>query len=318
MVNCERIVDGGMLYGIDVGGSKIECAVFDEQLSKVNSIRVKTPIYNYHELIDVIVGLVKRADQEYSCMGSVGIGVPGRIQADGTLLVANIPSANGRRIARDLSEAIARPVGVENDLRTFLLSESIGGAASSVQYALGMILGTGLSGGLCINGSVYCGSQQIAGEIGHTPLPAILQSRYRFPLRKCGCGFTGCIEMYLSGRGLKWISDFQGAQYESVPELVAGANANESKAYAVLECYADCLSCLIGQMVLTIDPDLIFFGGGLSRVSQLYLMLPDIAKSYMLPGTSVPPIVPARFGDASGTRGAAIVGSNTYISKQAG
>ena len=318
MVNCKQIVDGGVLYGIDVGGSKIECAVFDEQLSVLDSIRVKTPIHDYHELIDVIVGLVERADRKYSCMGSVGIGVPGRILADETLLAANIPSANGRRMARELSEAIARPVGIENDLRTFLLSESTGGAATGVQYALGMIVGTGLSGGLCINGSVYRGSQQIAGEIGHTPLPAILQSRYGFPIQKCGCGLTGCIEMYLSGRGLKWISDFRGAQYESVPELVAGANASESDAWAVLECYVDCLSCLIGQMVLTIDPDLIFIGGGLSRVSQLYLMLPDSAKSYILPGTSVPPIVPARFGDASGTRGAAIIGRRTYISKQAG
>ena len=307
-----------MMYGVDVGGTKIEVAIFDNNLERLESWRVATPKQDYQAFLTAIVDMVREADQKTGTTGSVGIGCPGFVDQQGYAVAANISCINGQPLMADITQSLGRPVAFENDVKAFVLSEANGGAADGAQQVLGIVLGTGVSGGQCIDGQLYYGKQHIAGEYGHIPLPAILQQRYKLPIRRCGCGSNkGCVEQYLSGPGLLWMCTHFGQPYASVPELIEGLRNNEQGAHTIFNAYVDCLGSYFAQLTLMFDPDVIVLGGGISNITELYQQLPDAVAAYLFKGVSVPVIVPPKFGDSSGVRGAAILGHRLPSSNEA-
>lgn len=302
-----------MLYGIDIGGTKIELSVFDDQLHLVDSWRVSTPKQDYQKFLSVITTMIQQADQKTGVTGSVGIGLPGFIDSDGKTTSANIPCINGQPLLVDIQCLLDRPVGFENDVNAFALSEVNGGAASGYRHALGVVLGTGVAGGLCVDGILYRGRQGIASEFGHIPLSAELQQRYNLPLRECGCGGAGCVELYLAGPGLQWLCGHFESGYTSVETLVEGLGNGEPPAEQVFTAYIDCLGNYFAQLTLMFDPDIIVLGGGLSNIKAIYQRLPEAIARYLFVGITPPPVMAPQFGDSSGVRGAALLGQQAMI-----
>ncbi len=297
-----------MHIGVDVGGTKIELAVFDQDLAEVSSWREATPTNDYALFVKTIAAMVTEADKESGAEGSVGISLPGMIDQASIKSSPNIPCLNNKTVVADLEAVIGRRVGIGNDARNFALSEANGGAADGAKRVVGVILGTGIGGGLCINGEVYLGANKLAGEWGHMLLPAVLQQRYDLPLRQCGCGATGCIEQYFSGPGLAWLYEHFTGRQNDVPGLTDDMRDGDKDANTVFDAYVDGLATCMSQLFLYYDPDVIVLGGGLSKISELYSRLPDAFPDVPYAGKTIPKVLPAKFGDSSGVRGAAILG----------
>ena len=297
-----------MIYGLDIGGTKIELAIFDRQFQLQDSRRRPTPTRDYPRFLDTVAAAVQEADQKTGQQGSVGIGLCGVLDRQGCAVAANIACINGRPVAADLSARLGRPVHIENDVKAFTCSEVNGGAAEGVKYALGLVIGTGLAGGLCLDGRLYLGRQKAALECGHIALPAMLQQRYKLPLRQCGCGGYGCAEIWLSGPGLLRLGGLFGAEYRDTAGLMAAVRAGEARAREVFAAWMQCLGGYFAQLVLLYDPDIIVLGGGLSKLPEIYQQIDAAMQPWLLRGLSAPAVVPPRFGDASGVRGAALIG----------
>jgi N-acetylglucosamine kinase len=252
--------------------------------------------------------MVAEAEKQSLTEGSVGISLPGMIGRAGIKSFPNIPCLGNKPVVADLEAAIGRRIGVGNDARNLTLSEANGGAADGVKRVFGIILGTGIGGGLCIDGEVYLGANKLAGEWGHMLLPAVLQQRYDLPLRQCGCGATGCIEQYFSGPGLAWLYEHFTGQKKDVPALTDDMRNGDKDAMTVFDAYIDGLATCMSQLFIYYDPDVIVLGGGLSNIPELYSRLPDAFPEAPYAGKKIPRVLPAKFGDSSGVRGAAILG----------
>ena len=302
------MADDDMMYGLDIGGTKIELAIFDGQLNLKDSWRIATPKNDYQVFLNVVSDMIKRADVKTGVVGSVGIGLPGFVNNAGFAVSANVPCINGKPVVKDLMGIISRPVVFQNDINVFAVSEANGGAGNGSKHTLGVILGTGLGSGLCVSGELYLGKKALARESGHIPLPAFLQRRYSFPVRQCGCGLEDCVEQYLAGPGLLWMSSFFGGEYSSVAEFMVGVRDGEAAAEKTFTAYIDCLGSHLAQLTLMFDPEMIVLGGGLSNIPELYSNLPDSINRYLFDGVTAPNVVPPKFGDSSGVRGAAIIG----------
>ena len=297
-----------MIYGLDIGGTKIELAIFDRQLQLQDCQRRPTPTRDYPQFLDAVAGAVQEADQKTGARGSVGIGLCGFLDGQGRAVAANIACINGRPVAEDLAARLGRPVHIENDVNAFASSEVTGGAAAGVKYALGLVIGTGLAGGLCLDGRLYLGRQKAALECGHIALPALLQQRYKLPLRRCGCGGHGCAELWLSGPGLLRLGGLLGADYGDTEGLMAAVREGEARALAAFAAWMQCLGGFLAQLVLLYDPDIIVLGGGLSGLPEIYQQVDAAMQPWLLGSLTAPAIVPPRFGDSSGVRGAALLG----------
>lgn len=297
-----------MIYGLDIGGTKIELAIFDRQLKLQDCRRRPTPTRDYPQFLDAVAGMVQEADQKTGARGSVGIGLCGFLDSRGRAVTANIACINGRRVAEDLAARLGRPAHIENDVNAFTCSEVVGGAASGVKYALGLVIGTGLAGGLCLDGRLYLGRQKAALECGHIALPAVLQQRHKLPLRQCGCGGWGCAEIWLSGPGLLRLGGLYGADYGDTEGLMAAVREGKAPALEVFSAWMQCLGGFFAQLVLLYDPDIIVLGGGLSGLPEIYQQIDAAMRPWLLGSLTAPAIVPPRFGDSSGVRGAALIG----------
>lgn len=297
-----------MLYGLDIGGTKIELAIFNEELERQDTLRRPTPKADYREFLSAIEDMVAEADRRTGRQGSIGIGMPGFVDAEGRAVSANVPCINRQEVNRDVRERLARPVAFENDVKAFVLSEVQGGAAAGAERAIGVVLGTGLAAGLCIRGELYRGRQNAAGEYGHLPLSVVVQQRYQLPLRNCGCGLRGCVERYLAGPGLEWLCEFTGSGYGDIATLLLGLRAGAEAAENVFSMYIDCLASLFAELTLVLDPDVIVLGGGLSNIHEIYDRLAPVVCLHLFAGLTAPEIVPPKFGDSSGVRGAALLG----------
>ncbi|MGM3176179.1 N-acetylglucosamine kinase [Dickeya lacustris] len=297
-------------YGFDVGGSKIEIAVFDETLQCCWRKRVATPRENYNALLNSLHALTAEADALTGGRGHVGIGVPGIERAEtGELFAANLPSAMGRPLRADLSRLLAREVRLSNDANCFVLSEAWDEGTCRYPVVLGVILGTGMGGGLVVNGQVVDGRNGVTGELGHFRLPVealdILSAD--IPRLPCGCGRHGCIENYLSGRGFEWLYSHFYQQRLSATQIIAQFTAGERSAQAHVERYLSLLALCLGNLLTLFDPHMLVLGGGLSNFDEIYRQLPLRLPDNLLPGVQLPRIEKARHGDAGGARGAALL-----------
>jgi fructokinase len=184
--------------GIDVGGPKIEGAVIDESGTVQLRRRTSSPAGDYRATIAAIVAIIGDIERDLGVTASVGIGIPGAISpATGLVKNANSTWLIGRQLQRDLETALARPVRLANDANCFALSEATDGAAAGTETVFGVILGTGVGGGIAVNGQIQVGANAIAGEWGHNPLR--WPEPDEMPGPPCWCGRSGCIETFLSG-----------------------------------------------------------------------------------------------------------------------
>lgn len=293
-----------MRIGVDLGGTKIEVAALDAAGAVVARRRVHTPAQDYAATIRTIRALVEAVEAELGRRCSVGVAMPGAISpATGLVKNANSTWLIGRRIDRDIEAALGRAVRLANDADCFALSEAVDGAAAGARSVFGVILGTGVGGGIVIAGKLLAGANAIAGEWGHNPLPWPADSERPGP--PCYCGRTGCIETFLSGPALA--ADHRrvtGADRDAAG-IAEAAEAGEAAAQASLARYVDRLARSIASIINIVDPEFVVLGGGVSRIAALYDAVPAIWGRYVFSDVVATRLVPPVHGDSSGVRGAA-------------
>jgi fructokinase len=290
--------------GIDLGGTKIEVVALGDSGVPLVRHRVPTPAGNYLGILTTISELVDFAEKKSRQSATVGICTPGAISPlDGHIKNSNSTILNGKALDVDIGAILGRPIRIENDANCFALSEAIDGAAAAAPVVFGLILGTGVGGGVVVDKRILRGRNSIAGEWGHNPLPWIAdQERQQEP---CYCGKFDCIETFLSGAGLSKEYNRRTGMELAAVEVAAAANAGDSKAVECLETYKRRLARALAGVINILDPDLIVLGGGLSNIPQLYQGLHVLAGRYVFSDSIDTPIVPAFHGDSSGVRGAA-------------
>ncbi len=296
-----------MRIGIDLGGTKIEAiALADDGTIPVRH-RVATP-RDYAGTIDTLAALVARVEQDAGASGPIGMGIPGAV-VPGTGLVKNANSTwlNGRPLATDLSARLGRAVRVMNDANCLAVSEAADGAAAGADVVFGVILGTGVGGGIVVDGQALIGPNLIAGEWGHNPLPWPIDDERPGPA--CYCGQHGCIETFLSGPGL----ERDHARHARRPdvhvhtsrEIVDAAQAGDADAMETLARYHDRLARALAAVINVLDPDVVVLGGGMSNLPDL----PDAVRArlprHVFSDAVLTRVVRSRHGDSSGVRGAA-------------
>lgn len=290
--------------GIDLGGTKIEIIALDGQGGELLRRRVATPRGDYLATLQAIAGLVAEAEAELGERGSVGIGTPGAIsKASGLLKNSNSVHLNGQPILQDLQGLLGREVKIANDANCFALSEAVDGAAAGAGVVFGVILGTGVGGGIVVNGRVLTGPNSIAGEWGHNPLP--WPGADELPGPACYCGKHGCIETWLSGPGMALDHRRSGGEALDATAIVARAEAGDAACNATLERYEDRLARALAHLVNILDPEVIVIGGGMSNITRLYDNVPRLWGKYVFSDRVDTRLVPNKFGDSSGVRGAA-------------
>ncbi|QHM75878.1 N-acetyl-D-glucosamine kinase [Mixta theicola] len=299
-----------MYYGFDMGGSKIALGVYDQRRQLLWSKRVATPRDDYAQLLDAFVSLTAEADALSATRGSVGIGVPGLINPeDGALFTANVPAARGRALAQDLSVLLDREVRIDNDANCFTLSEAWDEEFQRYPLVLGLILGTGVGGGLVVEGRPVSGRSGVSGEMGHMRLPvdALSVLGEGVPLLPCGCGKRGCMETVLSGGGFAWLFHHFYQQRLSAEAIAERYAQGDPQARAHTARFRALLAVCLGNLLTLIDPHLVVIGGGLSRFEALCDGLAEQVQPHLLPTAKPPRFARARHGDAGGMRGAAFL-----------
>lgn len=293
-----------MRIGIDLGGTKIEGIALGPDGTERARKRVPSPRNDYAATITAIRDLVASLEAEAGTQGSVGIGMPGAISpATGLVKNANSTWLNGQPFHADIEAALARPVRLANDADCFALSEATDGAGAGAPSVFGVILGTGVGGGIVVNGRLLSGPNAIAGEWGHNSLPFVLPDEMPGP--DCYCGKKGCIESWLSGPG--FAADYMLDTREALsPEgIVAAAQAGNRPARFALRRYADRLARALAHIINILDPHVIVLGGGMSNIDALYDEVPARWGAYVFSDTVATRLARHQHGDASGVRGAA-------------
>lgn len=294
----------GFRIGVDLGGSKIEAAAIDRGGTVHGRRRVATPTGDYAGTIAAVTALVRGIEAELDGGLSVGVGIPGTLVAHtGLVKNANSTWLIGRPLGRDLETALGRPVRLANDANCFALSEASDGAAAGCGCVFGVILGTGVGGGIVIDGKILAGANAIAGEWGHNPLP--WPQPDELPGPPCYCGRNGCIETFLSGPGLAADHRRQGGDDLACERIVAGAASGDPACRATLDRYAGRLARALAGVINLLDPDAIVLGGGLSAIASLYEAVPHLWGEFVFSHDVVTRLLPPRHGDSSGVRGAA-------------
>ncbi len=294
--------------GIDLGGTKIEIIVLARDGRVLLRRRSATPRADYHAVLDAVAALVRDAEEELGATGSVGVGTPGSIsRATGLLRGSNSVCLNAKPIRADLEALLGRKISITNDANCFALSEATDGAAEGAQIVFGVILGTGVGGGLVVRGELLTGPNAIAGEWGHNPLPWPKDDeRPGFP---CFAGHSGCIETFLSGPALE--RDHLRAHGEALgaEEIAARAATGDAACAATLERYEERLARALAHVINIVDPDVIVLGGGMSNVERLYARVPTLWGPWIFSDRVDTRLLRHRHGDSSGVRGAAWLGA---------
>ncbi len=290
--------------GVDFGGTKIEAAALGPDGAFLSRVRGPNP-GDYDEAVMAVRDLVLEAERDAGATGaSVGMGVPGSVSpVTGRIRNANSTWMNGCPFKEDVERALDRPIRLQNDANCFALSEAVDGAAAGANVVFGAILGTGCGGGVVLKGQALEGRNGIAGEWGHGPLPWPTAEEHQ--AHQCWCGRTDCLETWVSGSAFR--EDYErstGLQADG-RAIIERVHAGEAAAVACLDRYIDRLGRALAAMCNLLDPDVIVLGGGMSNVEALYERVPPVVAHYAFTDQFTTPIVPAKYGDSSGVRGAA-------------
>ncbi|MDQ1342373.1 MAG: fructokinase [Pseudomonadota bacterium] len=269
-----------MRLGIDLGGTKTEIVALADDGAELLRERVSTPRGDYAATVATIASLVVLAEAKVGSGGTVGVGIPGaESRVTGLVKNANSTWLIGRPLRTDLETALGRPVRLANDANCFALSEAVDGAAAGAEVVFGVILGTGVGGGIVVKGEVLVGANAIAGEWGHNRMPDENEDR------PCYCGRRDCIETWLSG-----------------PALAADGGADDE---AALQRYERRLARALAQVINLLDPDVIVLGGGVSNLDRLYDRVPRLWGEWVFSDHVATRLLKNKHGDSSGVRGAA-------------
>ena len=288
--------------GVDLGGTKIEAVAFGSDGGERFRRRVASPRGDYDGTVATIAQLVAGAEKACGEQGTVGVGMPGTISpATGVVKNANSTWLNGRPLHTDLERALNRPVRLANDANCFALSEATDGAAAGAAIVFGVILGTGTGGGVVINGRTLNGANAIGGEWGHNALP--WPDAAEWPGPPCYCGLRGCIETFLSGSGLQ--SAYAGTGTPTAEHIAEAAAKGDPAAKAAVETYTVRLAKSLATVINLLDPDVVVLGGGLSNIESLYQQVPLFWRDWVFSDRVDTRLARAKYGDASGVRGAA-------------
>ncbi|HEY3949963.1 ROK family protein [Phenylobacterium sp.] len=293
----------GLRIGVDFGGTKIEVAALNAGGDFLNRRREANP-KSYEAAIETVVRLVAEAEREAGGEGTIGVGSPGSVSPlSGKMRNANSTYLNGRAFKEDLEAALGRPIRLANDANCLALSEAIDGAAAGAKVAFAVIIGTGCGGGLAVDGKLIDGASGIAGEWGHNPLP--WPGPGETPGPKCWCGLHGCLETWISGTGLE--RDHAAVTGETLvaEKIIAKARAGDPEAALSFDRYIDRLGRAVAMICNILDPDVFAFGGGMSKVEEIYPRLPAAISPFVFSDGWLGRLAPARWGDSSGVRGAA-------------
>jgi fructokinase len=293
-----------MQIGVDLGGTKIEAIALASATVVGSRRRIPTPP-DYAATLDAIAGLVAEIESEAGCTGTVGVGIPGVVtHATGLVKNANSTWLIGCPLQADLEARLARTVRVANDANCFTLSEAIDGAGRRFESVFGVILGTGVGGGIAIRQRIHEGPNQVAGEWGHNQLPWMTDEE-RAAAPPCYCGKSGCIETFLSGPGFELDhARLEGARRSS-PDIVRAAAAGDQPAIQALRRYEDRLARGLAAVINLLDPDAIVLGGGMSNLPDLPAAVSAVLPRYIFSDTVLTKVLLNAHGDSSGVRGAA-------------
>ncbi len=287
-----------MRLGVDLGGTKTEIVALDAAGIQRLRRRIPTP-GSQDGVVAAIRALVEGAEAELGARGTLGIGIPGSLSPrDGRVRGANSTCLNGGDLQAALESALGRPVRISNDANCLALSEAADGAGQGARGVFAVILGTGVGGGVVVEGRLVEGANRIAGEWGHVPLPWMTRGEHPGP--RCWCGQLGCLETFLSGPALAADADGPGARDAS-----GLAGRTDPAAREALARHADRLARALAMVVNMLDPEVIVLAGGLSNMAHLYEAVPRLLPRHVFSDVVRTRIVPARHGDSSGVLGAA-------------
>ena len=293
-----------MQIGIDLGGTKIEAIALAAETVVAPRRRLAAP-RDYGGTLDAIARLVAELEAETGRTGTVGIGIPGVVsRATGRVKNANSVWLNGRPLQADVEARLGRPVRMANDANCFTLSEAIDGAGQGVETVFGVILGTGVGGGIAVGRRILDGPNQVAGEWGHNPLPWMTDEE-RGEAPPCYCGKTGCVETWLSGPGFERDAARLAGRARSAPEVVQAAEAGDPCAVQALRRYEDRLARGLASVINLLDPGVIVLGGGMSNLPGLPDAVAALLPRAVFSDAVLTRVVLNRHGDSSGVRGAA-------------
>ena len=325
-------MSSSLRLGIDLGGTKIELIALDENGDVLLRRRIATPQNDYAATVAAIVTLIAESERELGETGTVGICTPGTVSpATGLMKNCNSTCLNGKPLRQDIERALDREVRLANDANCFALSEATDGAAAGAEVVFGVILGTGVGGGVVVRGEVLTSPNGIAGEWGHNPLPHFQfahrqadreptgqhpatgesithpwpTARERDAAPACYCGKKGCIETWLSGPALAADHVRYGGEELSAHEIVQLGNAGYGPCSVTLARYEERLARALASVINLLDPDIIVLGGGMSNVTRLYDTVPRLWPRYVFSDRVDTKLVAPKFGDSSGVRGAA-------------
>ena len=291
-----------MRIGIDLGGTKIEGILLNEYGKELLRRRVPTPQGDYQGTLEAIRYLILEIEQEFGVTPLIGVGIPGTISpATGLVKNANSVCLIGRPLQGDLQEFLGRSIRLANDADCFTMSEATDGAASGAGLVFGVILGTGVGGGIYWQGQVLSGPNAIVGEWGHNPLPWPEDDER--PGGLCYCGRQGCIETFLSGPGLQREFSQTTGLHLSPEEILRRSQESDGQSELLLRRYENRLARGLASVINILDPEIIVLGGGLSNLERLYEQVPKIWGKWVFSDRVDTKLVRAKHGDSSGVRG---------------
>jgi fructokinase len=293
-----------MRIGIDLGGTKIEAIVLDDDGAQIARERIAAPRGDYTATLDAISGLIDTVDPAPDERAPVGVGIPGAVSpASGLVKNANSTWLIGHPFDRDLSARLDRPIRIANDANCFAISEAVDGAGRNCEVVFGVILGTGVGGGVVVKRQIVKGRNAIAGEWGHTPLPWMRADEHPGP--DCYCGLAGCIESFVSGPAFEHRFAQETGRNLPAAEIARAALSGDSAAACALDELEDRIARSLTAVINILDPDVIVLGGGLSNIDRLYENLPGLITKYAFSDAIDTPVIRAVHGDSGGVRGAA-------------
>lgn len=306
VINSRPVSD--VSWGIDLGGSKIEAVVIDRSMNELVRRRIATEAAGgYSHILERIKNLLETlsAESGLTLPECIGIGTPGRYDAEpGIMKNSNTVSLNGRDLKHDLEKLLQRTVLIENDANCFALAESRLGSGAALmsdvtRVAFGIILGTGVGGGIVCGGRVRHGAHGIAGEWGHNEL--IPDGDI------CYCGRSGCVETVLSGPALERYYQKLSGRFKPLVRIAAETDS-DSAAAATIERLLFYFGKALAVVINILDPDLCIIGGGVGQVQQLYSQeaVQSIERHLFNSKLRIPIFKPL-LGDSAGVFGAALL-----------
>jgi len=295
-------------WGIDLGGTKIEGVILDESMRPVIRERIATEQSGgYGHILGQIECLVRLMSDKTGIPRPerIGVGSPGRTEGvEGVVKNSNTVCLNGMPLRRDLKERLGMEVTIENDANCFVLAESMLGAGRDEMTrpgttAFGIILGTGVGGGIVFDGRLVRGAHGIAGEWGHNSLAGEHEA--------CYCGRNGCIETVISGPALeRYYSSLSGRKASL--KAISASSGKDPAARRTIEHLVSSFGRALAAVINILDPDLVIIGGGVGNIRQLYTVeaRQAIARHVFNRSFDIP-LLPPLLGDSAGVFGAALL-----------